>query len=417
MMVYVISLSGNPIAPTSRCGHVRKLLEKGKARVVRMDPFTIQLLYENTEYHQECTLGIDAGSRTVGLSVTTERSELIGLEVDLREDIATNISSRREARRTRRSRKLRHRKARFANRKVKEGWLAPSVQSKADAHMRIVKTISEILPISRISIEVGQFDMQLIKNPSIEGTEYQQGPQMGFWNVREYVLCRDGHMCQHCKGRSKDPVLNVHHLESRMTGGNSPDNLITLCETCHKAYHRGEVKLKVSGRKSKSLRDAAFMNVVRTAVYRRLKASYPDVHLTYGYVTKSRRISHGIEKTHCADAFCIAGNLEASRLPEYYRCLCVPRHTRSLHVQNMKKGGVRRSAVAPHWIKGTRLQRYDYVKWNGIGCFIAGSTGGRPVLRDIDWNLVTKTASVNAKTVKFLSRKKGSILYQLAKKQ
>lgn len=415
-MVYVISHTGRPIAPTRRHGHVRELLDSGRARVVKMNPFTIRLLYDNTEHHQECTLGIDAGSRTVGLSVTTAHSELICAEVELRDDIVKNQSNRREARTNRRYRKCRHRKPRFANRKRQPGWLPPSVMAKADAHLRIVKTITEILPLSGINIEIGQFDPHLIKNPTISGVQYQQGPQLGFWNVREYVLCRDGHKCVHCNGKSKDHVLNVHHLESRKTGGDSPDNLVTLCETCHKAYHMGEIKLKES-RKKKSLRDAAFMNVTRMAVYDRLKILYPNVHLTYGYITKHTRITHGIEKTHCADAFCIAGNLDAEMLPDYYGGKCVPRHSRSLHVQNMKKGGVRRSAVAPHWIKGTRLQRYDYVWWNGTKCFIAGSTGGRPVLRDIGWNLVTKTASVNAKTVKFLARKRGSILYQLIKKK
>src|SRR6266699_2908506 len=61
---------------------------------------------------------------------------------------------------------------------------------------------------------------------------YQQGPQLGFWNVREYVLFRDGHTCKWCLGKSGDKIFNVHHIESRKTGGDSPDNLITLCETC-----------------------------------------------------------------------------------------------------------------------------------------------------------------------------------------
>ena len=71
-----------------------------------------------------------------------------------------------------------------------------------------------MLPIAKTTIEVAQFDTQLIKNPHIEGVDYQRGEQMGFWNVREYVLARDGHKCQHCHGKSKDPILNVHHLES-----------------------------------------------------------------------------------------------------------------------------------------------------------------------------------------------------------
>lgn len=60
-------------------------------------------------------------------------------------------------------------------------------------------------------------------------------------------MARDEHKCQHCKGKSKDPVLNVHHIESRKTGGDSPSNLITLCKTCHKEFHKGNIKLKVNG--------------------------------------------------------------------------------------------------------------------------------------------------------------------------
>ena len=99
------------------------------------------------------------------------------------------------------------------------------------------------MPIGKIVVEVASFDIQKIKNPEIIGAEYQQGVQSDFWNVREYVLYRDNHKCRYCKGKSKDRVLNVHHLESRKTGGNSPDNLITLCETCHNMYHRGLISL------------------------------------------------------------------------------------------------------------------------------------------------------------------------------
>ena len=38
--VYVISASGKPLMPTTRCGHIRGLLNAGKARVVEREPFT-----------------------------------------------------------------------------------------------------------------------------------------------------------------------------------------------------------------------------------------------------------------------------------------------------------------------------------------------------------------------------------------
>lgn len=411
--------------PTTRHGKVRRLLRDGLAVCVRQTPFTVRLLYETrTLFVQDVTLGVDAGSKTVGLSASTESKELYRSEVTLRNDIVNLISTRRESRRTRRSRNLRYRKPRFDNRTEakKDGWLAPSVRQKVESHLRMVNMVCSILPVKSIVVEVAQFDTQLLKNPGIAGEQYQQGPQLGFWNAREYVLFRDNHQCQHCHGKSKDKILNVHHIESRKIGGDSPDNLVTLCETCHRAYHRGEINLKLK-RKSQSLRDAAFMSIVRWEVYDGLKAQYPDrtVRMTYGYLTKHKRIDNGIEKTHCADAFCIAGNLDARRLDKLFLGRCVPRHTRSLHVFVPKKGAERRSTIASHWITvpatnsrpavNTRLQRFDTVSYNEKRCIISGSTNGRPMLKNTDWTPATSSSSINHKRVKFLSRKHGSIVW------
>ena len=318
------------------------------------------------------------------------------------------LSARRELRRTRRNRKTRYRKVRFDNRKKKDGWLAPSIEQKVESHLKVIRLVHKLLPITKTTIEVAQFDAQKIKNTDIKGEEYQQGEQMGFWNVREYVLARDGHKCIHCKGKSKDPILNVHHLESRKTGSNSPSNLVTLCETCHKAYHRGEFDLKV--KRGTTLRDAAVMNIMRWAVYERAKAEFGNVHLTYGYITKHTRIENGIAKSHAADAFCIAKNVNAMRLEFFFMCRCVPRHTRALHVANPKKGGIRRSTIASHKIGKSRFQRFDMVRWMGEECFIFGSTHGNVVLRKIDGVKVHETQAVNIKTIKFLRRLRNNIL-------
>lgn len=320
------------------------------------------------------------------------------------------LSTRRELRRTRRNRKTRYRKVRFDNRKKKDGWLAPSIEQKVESHLKVIRLFHKLFPITKTTIEVAQFDAQKIKNPDIKGDEYQQGEQMGFWNVREYVLARDGHKCIHCKGKSRDPILNVHHLESRKTGGNSPSNLVTLCETCHKAYHRGEFDLKI--KRGTALRDAAVMNIMRWAVYERAKEEFENVHLTYGYITKHTRIENGIAKTHAADAFCIAKNVNAMRLSSFFMCRCVPRHTRALHVVNPKKGGIRRSCIASHKIGKSRFQRFDMVRWMGKECFIFGSTNGKPVLRDIKGIKMHENASVNIKTIKFLRRLRNNILME-----
>ena len=409
-MIYVKSKDGKVIMPSERRGRIGYLLRHGKAHVVSRVPFVVQLDYDSTTYTQDVSLGIDAGSKHIGVSASSEKKEMLAAQVELRSDIVKLLSSRRELRRNRRNRKTRYRKARFDNRKKKDGWIAPSVEQKIESHLKVIRLVHKLLPITKTTIEVAQFDAQKIKNPYINGDDYQQGEQMGFWNVREYVLARDGHKCIHCKGKSKDPILNVHHLESRKTGGNSPSNLVTLCETCHKAYHRGEFDLKI--KRVSSLRDAAVMNIMRWAVYERAKKEFGNVHLTYGYITKHTRIENCINKTHAADAFCIAKNVHAMRLSSFFMCRCVPRHTRTLHVANPKKGGIRRSCIATHKIGKSRFQRYDMVRWNGKECFIFGSTNGRLVLRDVEGVKMHENASVNIKTIKFLKRLKNNILME-----
>jgi hypothetical protein len=161
--------------PTNRHGKVTHLLKDGKAKVVRRTPFTIQLLNDSPEYTQPITLGVDAGSKVAGLSATTEKKELFVSEITLRDDIPELLSTRRQNRRTRRTR-LRYRMARFLNRtsSKKEGWLAPSVKHKVDSHLKVIENAHRILPISRIVIETASFDIQKIRNPEISGVEYQQ---------------------------------------------------------------------------------------------------------------------------------------------------------------------------------------------------------------------------------------------------
>lgn len=381
-MVYVQDIDGNPLMPTTRHGKVRRLLKSNKAIVINLCPFTIQLTYATSGYKQEVVLGVDAGTKHVGLSATTKSKELYAGEIILRSDIVELLSSRRESRRRRRNR-LRYRKPRFMNRikTKKEEWVAPSVRQKIDSHLKIIGFVYSILPISKLIIEVAQFDTQKIKNPEISGKEYQEGDQLGFWNVREYVLARDGHKCQHCRGKSKDSILNIHHIESRKTGGNSPSNLITLCETCHKEFHKGKIKLKV--KRSASLRDAAVMGIMKWRLYDKLKSLYPNVKMTFGYITKHDRINHGIEKSHVSDAFVISRNFNSCRLGYYYKRKLVRRHNRQIHKMKILKGGIRKRNQAPFKVFGFRL--FDKVMFQNEIYFIYGRRlSGQFNIRDIN---------------------------------
>jgi hypothetical protein len=192
MFVYVLNCHGKPLMPC-RPRKARLLLKAGKAKVIKMVPFTLQLLYGSAGYKQEVSLGVDAGTRHIGVSATTEKAVLFEAEVQPRTDIQELLATRREFRRARRSRKTRYRKSRFLNRRKPEGWLAPSVEHKVAAHLKTIQLIHRVLPVGRTTIEVAQFDLQKLANPEIVGTAYQEGPQLGFWNAREYVMFRDQH--------------------------------------------------------------------------------------------------------------------------------------------------------------------------------------------------------------------------------
>lgn len=373
-MVYVLNKNGQPLMPTGRYGKVKYLLRSGNAVVVNRCPFTIQLTYECTNYTQELTLGIDAGSKKIGTSVTTKEKEYYASEVELRNDITKNLSVRRQNRRTRRNRKTRYRAPRFDNRvhAKKEGWVAPSIENKIDTHLKTVKDIIHMIPVKKIIVETASFDLQKIENDAISSVEYQEGNMLGFWNVREYVFHRDNHQCQCCHGKSKDNVLNVHHIESRQTGGNRPDNLITLCRYCHKQYHKGNIKLPENIKKKAGYRDAAFIGIMRWAFYNKLKKQYSnmDVSMTYGYITKNTRIENNLPKEHCIDARCITGHPKAVPCDEMFIIKKVRCHNRQIHKMTISKGGYRKRNQADYEVKEFRL--FDKVSFNGQECFIFG---------------------------------------------
>ena len=373
MVVYVIDKCGRPLMPTARTAWVAYALKHGEAKVVRREPFTIQLLRDSTHHLQAVTLGVDAGSKHVGLCATTETKELYSAQVELRDDVSELLTARRGFRSARRGRKHNwYRPARWANRANEEGnaALPPSVRHKADSHIRAVRFVCGILPVRKIVVEIGKFDSQKLKNPDIEGEQYQQGRLAGWENLKAYAKWRDGGKCRACgKSKRKDGVrLEVHHVIRRADGGTDvPENVVTLCEECHKAHHRGERKLKL--RRPPMHKGEAHMNAMRNSIMREFHSFGVVVRFTYGYATAMARREHGMEKSHDTDAYCIAGNFCAER-NGYNRYLhrFVRRHNRSLHKVTILKGGYRKANQAPKYVFGFRL--FDMVSYKGIQCFV-----------------------------------------------
>ena len=406
-MVYVLNKYGKPLMPTTRYGRVRRLLRKSHAVVVDYRPFTIQLTYDTPNGVQEASLGVDAGTKHVGLSATTKKKVLFEAELLLRSDIVEKLSTRREFRRARRNRKTRYRKSRFLNRSKKPGWIAPSVRQKVDSHIHWILKICKFLPISKITVETAQFDTQLLKAldqglPLPQGTDYQKGDQLGFWNVREYVLFRDGHKCQYCKGKSKDTKLHVHHIESRKTGGDAPNNLITLCSACHAMYHLGEIELPKTSRRGTSLRDAAQMGIMRKTLFNRLKEEIGEVipcFETYGYISKSTRSKYGLPKEHVIDARCISGNPGACSDGKYLIIRKLRANNRQLHHATIMPGGKRRNNQALREVRGFRLM--DSVEYAYRDCFLSGRRmSGSFSVADITGKVLADSASYKKLTLK-----------------
>lgn len=313
-----------------RFRHVRHLLKNGKAEIVRRRPFTIRLLYPSTEYVQELELTIDSGYEYAGLSLKTERRELMSQERKLLTDEKTRHDDCRAYRRTRRNRK-RYRKLRFENRKREKGWLAPSLNHKSDAQILSVTDTCDVAPVTRIVVEIGVFDttllsaMQTTGKPP-HGVEYQHGPLYYSDNLRNAVFQRDNYTCQCCKKsalKNKNVYLCIHH--ALFWKGRHADTLnecVTICSDCHTSEnHKPNGKLFGVEPKVPRLESAAFMNTVRFKMIDRLRELLPDVDVrhAYGSITARKRKSLGLEKSHANDAYCI-GELQPERRveTEYY---------------------------------------------------------------------------------------------------
>ena len=430
-MVYVLNVNGQPLMPTVRHGKVRRMLKQGLAKVVHRCPFTIQLLVEpKTTEVQPIDVGDDAGSKHNGLSAVVVypnglEKEVYVSEVLLRNDIVKLLSTRREFRRNRRYRKTKYRQPRFNNRvhSKHKGWLAPSIENKIWTHIKELRFICSILPVSKVTIETASFDTQRLKADIAglerpEGTDYQQGEQMGFWNVREYILFRDGHKCLNCEGKSGDKVLELHHMETRKIAGNSPSVLATLCRTCHQGHHKGTVKLKENLlKRGASLRDAAFMGIMRWAFYSRIKEELQpkgiEVHMTYGYITKNTRIQHGLKKTHCVDARVISGHPDALPLDHYYLKKKVRCHNRQIHKAKILKGGIRKLNQSQYLMNGYRL--FDSVLYDKKPYIVFGRrTSGFFDVRNLAGEKVNK-GSISYKKLKFLQTNHSYLLTEFRK--
>lgn len=391
--VFVLNMRGEPLMPTTQ-RKARILLKEKKAKIVKYNPFTIQLNYPTGENKQDVIVGVDTGAKHIGLAITSEDKVLYKAEIELRQDISSNLDTKRIYRISRRNRKTRYRKPRFLNRKKTEKWLPPSLQSRIDKHFRWIDTFNSLVPNAKLHIEVGKFDTAKMINPDIQGVDYQQGQTYGFYDERYFVFARDDYTCQVC-GKSKDKILQTHHIIYRSNGGTDRvDNLITVCTDCHTSanHKKGGIlyKWQEEHKKVKQYKEPPFMNILRKRIF----VKYPNAEITYGSVTTPRRKELGLEKTHYNDAITISGIETIKENPnEWLLIRQFRKKKRSLHEATARKGRKAPNRTAKRNSKNTPFHKGFYLNdkvsvLSKIG-YITGFTSGGAYIKDVENNYIT----------------------------
>lgn len=339
--VLVVDSKGQPLMPCLS-SRAQKMREHSRARIYRMQPFTIQVLDRlvNKSVLQDTELKLDPGSKTTGMALCVKgaiRGWFVAQAIHIEHrssQIRDNLTSRRQTRRSRRNRKTRYRAPRFNNRARKARttqdysvWLTPSVVSRIENIVNLVVKFSKYFPVTQIAGELNKFDTQKMHNSEISGVEYQRGTLCGF-EVREYLLQKYQYTCLYCQksafhnGKSTDIRLEIDHVVPRSKGGSDRlKNLVLACHTCNQNkgnqslqefLRRKQAVLKRvqdSLAKSLNLQDATQMNIMRKELYQVLKkrAGLPVETYTASQ-TKFNRVQQKYHKDHWVDAACVGNS-------------------------------------------------------------------------------------------------------------
>jgi 5-methylcytosine-specific restriction endonuclease McrA len=315
---FVVDQEKRPLDPIHP-GRARFLLTAGHAAVWRRYPFTL-ILTDRTADEQTppepLRLKIDPGAKTTGLALLSETSGQVVWAGELThrgQQVKKNLEKRHACRRSRRQRHTRYRPARFLNRRTREGWLPPSLESRIANILCWVQRLQRFAPVGALSMELVKFDTQLLQNSEISGLEYQQGELAGY-ELREYVLEKLGRECAYCH-QSGIPLEMEHVVPKSRGGSNRASNLAPACRTCNQAKgNRTAAEFghpEVETRAKAPLRDAAAVNATRWALFHRLEHIGLPAETGSGGRTKWNRTLRGIPKTHWLDACCVGASTPA----------------------------------------------------------------------------------------------------------
>ena len=349
-MVFVVDQKKHPLMPCTP-KRARLLLKRGRAVVHRVQPFVIRLKDRRVEDAalQPLALKVDPGSKTTGITLArVEQTEegaihhaVFLCEVSHRgEQVHAHKVTQRNARRRRRCANLRYRTPRFDNRRIPGGWLPPSLLSRVGNAVTWAHRLTRWSPARSIEVERVRFDTQLLQNPEISGTQYQQGARAG-WETRAYVLIKYEYRCAYC--RKTGCPFELDHILPRSRGGSERiANLALACHGCN-AAKGNQTALEfghpeVEAQAKRPLKDAAAVNATRFKLVEALRGCGLPLGTWTGGRTRWNRARFGVEKSHALDALCV-GDLAGVR-PGKLRTLAIKATGRGEHCRtNWTKQG------------------------------------------------------------------------------
>ena len=311
-MVLVIDKRKRP-CNTISAAYARMLLFNKQAVIHKRFPFTIRLRNDNAVLKDRSyTVKLDPGSKTTGVAITDNQDQVIMLaEIEHRGHIIKkNLDKRRAVRRSRRQRKTRYRPAKFQNRTKPQGWLAPSVKSRADNVINFVKKYKKFLNINKVMIENVSFDVaQMSSYNYLIGTDYQQGPLYDT-NLRDFIFSKTKGRCSYCGEKATE----IDHIIARSNGGtNSTFNLTPACRSCNEK--KSNLSLKEFGKlmnkdfsnlePKKLPKDATIVQSARNYMVKEITKVVPDTTTYDAWMTKYNRNQLGLSKQHYYDALSV----------------------------------------------------------------------------------------------------------------
>lgn len=420
-MVYVIDISGTQLMPTNRHGKVRRLLRDGLAKVVKVEPFTIQLLYEpKTKVVHQMHLGIDASNSLIGIAAATKSQTYFAAEVELRKDIEVLLKKRKSLRSRRRYRNNKRIGKRIKKREVHRktpqirSRMNPTSEQKIQSHLAMIKRVTEILPIDKIIIETNQIDDL---NVHVINKDYK----LNKYKVKEFVLQRDEHKCIICGNKNND--IKVVSIDQPNMNKHDANNFHTLCDRCFKKYRREKIRESFSKNKTRNVSKKFIhgelksdcdvkLGRMRFKVYTEAKKLYDNVYSSFGYKTRERRRILGEKYSPINNALILTGFTPEK--PDFcYKYKLRRNHDRSLGRAIPQKNGVYDSKKTPYFTKG--FSSYDKVRYNGkkyyitkkrkSGYFGLGTYDGKTLINSVKYDkleLIQKQKSYSMEQFKFI---------------